>query len=492
MRFPGLGVGIHQHQGASRRILANTFYLLAAEVTSKLLSLGFFVIAARHMGVELFGVFSFAVAYVTVFGVLADLGLALYVAREVARRPGDAGILVGNAVILRFSASVAVAVLIVLSGFVAGFPAETRGVLAIFSILVVVNGLFLLMTGVFQGFERNYFTALGRVVQTIMLLVGAVILLRFPPRIGPFSWLFAGAAAVSAAVTYVVMVARVVRPALHWRPGALLGMLRSALPMGISAVLVTAYYWNGSALLASMAGERAVGVFAAPHRLVMGMAVLGMAFSGAMYPHMSRVFSEGRERLPGILGRALHYMSLTAVPLAILGVMMAAEAIGVVYGADYAESAPVLRVLALWGCGTYYNSLLANYYYSVNRARFATAQAAVSLAVNVAANFLLIPRYGALGAALALAGAEFAGTVWLTAGAVREWSLTDRRRLSRGAARCLAAALIAGVLGRAAALINAPVALAVACLSYLLFLIVLGGVSREDSLSLKALLTQRG
>ncbi|HDR00080.1 MAG TPA: flippase [candidate division WOR-3 bacterium] len=487
-RFPANGA---VPSGAAQRIFTNTVYLLAADIANKLLALAFFVIAARHLGVERFGVLSYAIAYVTTLGVFADLGLALYVTREVARRRGDAGQIVGDAITLRTSASVLVGMLVALSVFVVGLHTEARGIVAICSVLVVANGLFLLLAGVFQGFERNVYTALSRIVQTGLLVLGALLLMRLSPRTDYFTWLFVGTALASAVTAYLLMVRRVVRPVLRFDWRSSLAMLRSALPMGISAVLVTAYYWNGSVWLAAFAGERAVGVFAAPQRLVFGIAALGMAFSGAMYPHMARVQAEGGQRLVAVLGRALRYVSLLAIPVAILGAVLATEAVELVYGRDYAESALVFRLLVVWGCFVFFNSLLSNYYYSADRARFATAQAGVSLCVNVVANILLIPRFGALGAAMALAGAELVGTAWFVCGVAREWSRSDHRTLAVGIAKCLVAAVGAALLGRIGALLGAPIALAVAAVCYFVLVLLLGAVSREDIELIKAMLVRR-
>src|SRR5918999_249023 len=72
---------------SSRRILANTAYRAIADIGSKLVSVLLFVVMARELGEEGFGVFTFALAFVTLVTALAGFGQDPVLTREVARRP---------------------------------------------------------------------------------------------------------------------------------------------------------------------------------------------------------------------------------------------------------------------------------------------------------------------------------------------------------------------------------------------------------------------
>jgi len=69
----------------TRRIAKNSGALLTGIVISKLCSLTFFAIAARHIGPEGFGKYTFALSFTALFIVLGDLGLNTLAIREVAR-----------------------------------------------------------------------------------------------------------------------------------------------------------------------------------------------------------------------------------------------------------------------------------------------------------------------------------------------------------------------------------------------------------------------
>jgi O-antigen/teichoic acid export membrane protein len=68
-----------------KSVARNTVFLAMSEVTSKLMMFVFHIIAARHLGVSGFGVLNTALAFVSMWVVLTDLGLGSLAAREIAR-----------------------------------------------------------------------------------------------------------------------------------------------------------------------------------------------------------------------------------------------------------------------------------------------------------------------------------------------------------------------------------------------------------------------
>jgi O-antigen/teichoic acid export membrane protein len=77
-------------------ITKNTSYLTAALIFQKILSFTYFTFLARELGPENLGQYYLAISFATVFSIIADLGLANVLTREVAKRQGEAKKLLGN------------------------------------------------------------------------------------------------------------------------------------------------------------------------------------------------------------------------------------------------------------------------------------------------------------------------------------------------------------------------------------------------------------
>jgi O-antigen/teichoic acid export membrane protein len=465
---------------AAKRVAKNTVYLGLAEVTNKLMMFFFYLLAARHLGVEKFGVLSFALAFVTMLAVFTDLGLGAITAREIARDRSVARRHVSNALAIKAFASLLVLVLIAVSVRLLGYPPATVRVVGICSLFVIESAFTLYFGYVFQGFERMEFTAMTRVLQTLILIAGALVLSHRPPRAEWYAMVFAGAGLVSAAFAWSVSSIGFVRPGFgfdlrEWRT-----MLRSALPIGIASACVAFYYWNGSTLLSKLRGDAAVGNYNAAFRLIMGMTFVGLAFSGAVFPLLSRLFYGTPERLPRALEVSMRYQTIVALPLCVFGAALAGPVVAVLYGNTYDGAVPVLRTLAFWGGCACLNSLLCMYSIAVDRARAFMVQAGLAFGVNLALNVVLIPVLGAVGAALSMVVAEAASLVFYI---VYLRKVPSRMRVGpvlstalRGLASAAAGAVVSVIVVRW----NLFVGLVIGPLLYCVLLTATRGVGKDD------------
>ena len=313
--IPDPGVDRDHPNVAAPRVAKNTVYLALADIANKVMVFLFFAFAARHLGAEKFGVFSFALAFTTMFSVFADLGLGFFSAREIARNPAVASRYVGNALAIKVIVSVLLIGVVSLTVRLLGYPGATVAVVTVTSLFLLASTILLYYGSVFQGFERMELTALGRVLQTGALVVGGLILGRGAAVTVHYAWLYVGAGFAAALASVAIATAALVRPSARLELREWAGMLRASFPFGLASVFVILYYWNGTALLSKLSGDVEVGLYSAAFRLVLGVGFLSYAFSGAMYPVMSRLHAGATERLKSGITTSLRYVTILALSL---------------------------------------------------------------------------------------------------------------------------------------------------------------------------------
>ena len=472
---------------ATRRVAKNTAYLALADVANKTMSFFFYMLAARHLGVEGFGVLSFALAFTTMLGVLTDLGLGAVTAREIARNPAVAQREANAALAIKLVASVLAIGLI--GGLVnwIGYPATTIRVVYILSFSVFANAISSYFCSVFQGFERMELVALTRLAQTAVLVIGAVFLTRGGAEVARYAFLSVGAGLVSVLVARA-LAAGLIRPGLSFAPSEWWRLLRPSAPIGLAVMFTMFYYWNGTTLLSWLRGDEAVGNYSAALRLVMGLAFAGFAFSGAVYPLLSRLFASDPARSARALELALRYMLMLTLPVAAFGAVFARPLILLLYGGGYQGAVLLLRILGWWGVCASLNSLLSNFFISANRPSTVTIQTGLALGVNLVLNLILIPAVGAVGAAVSIVVAEAASLLFLAVLHLRT-SAHVRVRLLLGNGLRIVTALAVAVLAAAVVTRWGVVAgLAVGLTLYGLLLFAMGGVGKDDWKVLRPLL----
>jgi O-antigen/teichoic acid export membrane protein len=341
---------------ATRRVAKNTAYLALADIANKTMSFFFYMLAARHLGAGKFGILSFGLAFVTMLGVLTDLGLGTVTAREIARNPAVAQQQANVALSIKLVASVLAIILIGALVNLMGYPRTTVRVVYVLSFFVFANAISTYYCSVFQGFERMELVALTRLAQTAMLVTGAVLLARGGAVVERYAFLYAGAGLTSVLVAGT-MATSLVKPGLSFVPREWLKLLRPSAPVGLAVMFTMFYYWNGTTLLSRLRGDEAVGNYSAALRLVIGLAFAGFAFSGAVYPLFSRLFARDPARSARALEQSLRYVIMVVLPVAAFGAVFARPLISLLYGGGYAGAAPLLRILGWWGVCASLNSL---------------------------------------------------------------------------------------------------------------------------------------
>ena len=181
-------------------------------------------------------------------------------------------------------------------------------------------------------------------------------------------------------------------PDLHWR---------TALPIAIGSGFTTIYGRIDTWLVALLAPAGVSGLYAACYRITETLRLPAQAAGAVTLADANR---EGEGGVALARRRAIRYLGLTAVPAAIL--FVGAEPIlRLLFGADFAPAAPILRVLALSSLASAVVSVLGPTVAVRTGFRFAVTVGVVT-GLNLALNVVLIPHLGGTGAAWANVASE--------------------------------------------------------------------------------------
>ncbi len=170
--------------------------------------------------------------------------------------------------------------------------------------------------------------------------------------------------------------------------------------MGIFTILINEF---DKIMLSQMASETAVGIYGAASRIHRNFYLINDSILTAMFPAVVALYSQGnlekfREKV-GFLATVLMGVTL---PLAFGTMLLSDEIIAMIYrGGQYADSATVLSLL-VWTIplAALNAAIYCVLFCKEKHNQMAVANFAMML-LNVALNFLLIPRYSYSGAAAA-------------------------------------------------------------------------------------------
>jgi O-antigen/teichoic acid export membrane protein len=381
-------------------IAKNTFYSSITFglrfVSNALLS----IVIARVLGASEFGHFAFAISFTGIFLVIVDYGFNVLIVKDVAVSPEKAiplcrDILSGKWILTALST-----VIIVGTVKASGYPAETAYVIYILWLSSVLYSFGLFYNNIFRGFNlfqyETYPTVILNVVQ--ILLVGILILFHCKAIAIACGYFVARAVYLSVSVLFVSKKIGRLGFGLNLRRG--FSLLLQAMPFGVHAILGTLFFQLDTVLLSHYSGNTEVGYYQAAMRLVLASLIICDVLTSAYFPHLSKKIKVDLYAFKDD-GLALNkYLLMIGGMISSFLIVYAKEVVTIVYGGAYSRSIYLMQLLAavilLKFIGSAY-SVMVTVSEHQNLRAFGVA---VSVVVNVILNLMLIPGYGAVGAAM--------------------------------------------------------------------------------------------
>ena len=456
------------------RTLRNSVLVVAARALAKLAVFIVVVLLWSHLGADNYGRFAAMIVYVTLVGVVADLGLQTVFIRDASRDRSAFTRYLANLLSARLLLSL-VALLILAVALRLLSPTLFPYTLAAFALLLTTSYSSLLRA-VFYIRGRLGYEAIAIIAESIVLLVLTLVAINRRATWDAFLWVYTVSYLFTCLFAYAVLRWRWhERVAVRLEPLFLRRLLLAGLPLALGFTITTVYAQLDIVLLQLFKNFQMVGWYSAANKYVDAVAWIPQSAMGVVFPALSLLGATDRRRLTFAYEKSFKMLALLGLPLAVgLGVMASPI---VHFTRGFEPSIPALQILAPSVVLLFVNNAFIYTLTAINRQLDFTRLAVFTLAVNVVLNLALIPPFGYLGAAAASTITEAA----LFAGG---WWLLHRQRLSLslggGGARVLASAAIMGIVVYSVRTWPLAVVILLGAAVYLVALIGLRALNAEE------------
>ena len=426
----------------------------------------------RVLGGSAYGQYVSVWALIMILNVVAHMGTETIVVRESARDLGRVPELVSSAITIRL-----VLALLAYAGVIGVAVLMKEG--HAFVGYVAIAGLSFLAWG--HSLIATYFEATLRIGTRTLLVTGCVfltlaltmIVLFLKMGLGAVFWAAVLANVVTLVVTYL-LVCRDFRPTLGRNLAVMKNMLLASWPLAGSMFHLLVARYLGQLILLKMKGDAVVGGYGAAVRITDSLGVIPQALMLSVFPLMSFYHSSEPGRFGAIYRQSLKYMSVIALPLALLLSFYSEQILRVSYGEDFVFAAGAFAIRAWFLFFIFIGSVNYGAIVVENRQKTVLAVDVCMLIPTVVLYLALIARYGIVGAALAEMVRQVVYYVaLLMVPSTRKYTLTSVAASFRPilAAGCAAACMY---------WVAAPVGLLVALPVYVSVLWLLRTIHKED------------
>lgn len=378
----------------------------AASPFSNLLLAALLVVAARLLGDEDYGKFSFALSLTMIFETAVNFGLNQVTTREVARDRSGARLLVANTLGLKLVLAAVATVGLVLCARLLRPEPDVRLACYLLGAAAVFRSYLLTLRHTLHGLERFGSDAVVTIVDRCLLLVLGIVCLLGGLGVLGLSASFVAGRLLSLALAWCLAIRHLgpVGPAFDfafWR-----SLQARAAPYG---VFVIALYLNNhldTVMLGVLRGDAETGLYGAAYRIYEGLTSLPGLMQMVLLPRLAAHHAVGGTSHRRLSRAALGFGILIAIPMATGMALVAPWAVAALYGAAYAEAGAVLQMLTAGFVFVYPLYLLHTVALSSASAPSLLRAALIGCVTNAGLNLVLIPLFGMHGAAAATVACE--------------------------------------------------------------------------------------
>lgn len=387
---------------AGSGILSNMGWLTLDQMSRLFVGVLVGVWTARYLGPSEFGLLNFATAFVAIVGSLATLGLNGVVVRHLILSPAEAPRILASAAVLQLVAGGCACILAIVLVRVT----NTDSANAI--LLVTIAALALPFQ--WGSVVRYWYEA--KVISRYVVWVDLSIFMAFSvvrvalilaqASVTYFAWSMAAQAACNSLALLVMHFAAFGRGVFSTPDlGTCRQLIRQGWPLALAGLAIIVYTRTDQLMLEMLCDSTSVGVYAAALKFSEIWYALPVILTASLFPSILLLRSTAPDHFRSRMQQLLRLLVAAAFFMGALMSVAAPTLVPMVFGDDYSQSASILRVQFWSAVFVFIGVASGNWLVAEGLQIHALYRTVFGALVNIAGNFVLIPPYGALGAAWA-------------------------------------------------------------------------------------------
>lgn len=395
-----LAYNARKHAGF-RRYASNTSWLFAEQMIRMLAGLLVGIWVARYLGPDQFGLFSYVAAFAALFGSIAKLGLDSIVVRDLVRFPEQRVAYLATAFWLKIVGAALMLCAVAIAMQFTNSDHTTK-----LYIFIIACGL------VFQAFEVIDFYFQSKVLskfvsicKLIQLFISSLIKLYLIFSGAGLFW-FVMAIFVDqltlAATLYLAYRYQKIDVLFRGFDRSLAKMLiYDSWPLILSGLMIMVYMRIDQIMIKEMLGNHALGIYSAATRISEVWHFVPVLVTASIFPSIINAKKASEVNYINRIQNILTILVWISIAFILFTFAFGEWLIVALYGAAFHDASKVLFIHACGGIFVTMGVVSGSWYLSEGLQKYVFYRTALAAIINIPLNFILISKYGVIGAAIA-------------------------------------------------------------------------------------------
>lgn len=382
------------------KYLKNTSWLLFERAIRMFLTLFVGIYVARYLGPEKYGLLNYVISFVGLFLPLSSLGIDEIVVRDLVHKPFKVNEILGTAFIMRLIGSV-VSVLIII--IICQFSVREKYIS--WMILLVALGMifqaFHVITLYFQSVVKSKYTVYAQIIQ--LTISSSLKIYGVVNNYGLF--FFVSILLVESIIFAVSLLAFYLQQNLSFLSWSVdyrmfKNFFKHSLPLMFSGVLVSLYLRIDQIMIKHYIGNREVGQYAAAVNISEVFYFIPMIVTSSLFPAIINAKNNNVTLYSDRIKSLYRLMIAISVCSSIIVTFFSDWIIHLLFGNDFGDAGRILTIHMWASIFVFLGVVSGKWLLLEGLYMLSFYRALVGAIINILSNYILIPYYGAIGAAV--------------------------------------------------------------------------------------------
>jgi len=374
---------------------------------------GLFVVVflARYLGPESFGLLNFSLAYVGIFLALVTLGFKDLIIRDLEYHNELQCEILGSALLLSCLASV------LLYSFVVGGIYFLRPLDSLSISLVMILGLTILFKPIevlsfwFEYKVESKYFVIAQNISFVVFSLLKILLILTEASLNWIAYSFVGDAFLKSLLLLLFFCLKTnLLKRLKTSKKQIKRLISDCWPLLISSFAIILYMRIDQIMIGQLTTDNEVGLYSAAARISEVWFFIPTIIVISVYPKLLKVKVTAPETYKNNIQALLDFMVMISIPTAIFFSFFGGFFIALLFGPEFSGASDILAIHIWSSVPVFLGVVSSRWLITAGLQKIIFYKTCFVCVLNVGLNLVLIPKYGAIGAAVATVICQIFGT----------------------------------------------------------------------------------
>ncbi|MDD4220870.1 MAG: flippase [Candidatus ainarchaeum sp.] len=384
-----------------KTIVRNIGWLTISKVFVYLLSIVTITLIPRYLGVEGYGQLNFALSFVSLFAVFFDVGTGILIFRDVSRKKALLSKYFNNFFYFKIYLYILFFVVIVLITLLLPKLLIVKVLIVLLAINLIAQSIAGYLVVYLNSFELMKFSSIKEVLLKLLIVIFIILVVFLNLKIIGVALAYILSSVI--VLFYIIYVfKKMFKSKIKFKPvfkkGFLLSKLKLSYPFALTTIFGVIYFNFDKFMISFMLNDYQVGLYSTGYTFYGFLIGIIALFSTVFFPILSRNYKSSRFK--GILDKYSRIIIVLALPMVFGVIYLAKDIIRLIFGKDFVIGFIAFQVVIIFFLINAFNQIFNNILTIHNLQKYLFKLFLIAAVVNVVLNFIAIPLFGIVGAAV--------------------------------------------------------------------------------------------